>query len=81
MKMRVLSVNSPTVLLPPPGVGDPLSARWGSPFTATRIFGSIISCHTRRGRGEVEQKRMPAVVASGATAELSEEQVKRHLVV
>jgi hypothetical protein len=33
---RVLSLNSPTVLLPPPGVGDPLSARWGAPFSATR---------------------------------------------
>jgi hypothetical protein len=33
---RVLSLNSPTVLFPPPGVGDPLSARWGAPFSATR---------------------------------------------
>jgi hypothetical protein len=38
MKMRALSLNSPTVLAPPIPQWVPSAARGGAPFIATRIF-------------------------------------------
>jgi hypothetical protein len=48
-KARVLSQTEPAVLVPPPGVGDPLSARRAPTVCATR---SRIIAQLHSGGGE-----------------------------
>jgi hypothetical protein len=82
--MRVLSASTPAVLMRPQGPpgGYPLGG-WMTPLRAAGVPARRHPHNHIRSRtqGEKGREESDAVVASGATSELSEEQVKQHLVV